>query len=46
MDKKCSYKSIFIKNIVGDITKNPGTQLTNSFHPTNEDWYYDLYVRN
>jgi len=25
--------------------KNPGTQLTNSFHPTNEDWYYDLYVR-
>jgi hypothetical protein len=35
-----------LKNKIQFITKNPGTQLTNSFHPTNEDWYYDLYVRN
>jgi hypothetical protein len=26
------------------ITKNPGSQLTNSFNPTTEDWYRDVYV--
>ena len=26
-------------------TKNAGTQLTNSFNPTMEDWYIDLYMR-
>lgn len=25
--------------------KNAGTQLTNSFNPTMEDWYTDLYVK-
>jgi hypothetical protein len=25
-------------------TRNPGTQLTNSFQPTFESWYHDLYV--
>ena len=35
-----------LKNKIQFITKNPGTQLTNSFNPTYEDWYYDLYVRN
>jgi len=26
-------------------TKNAGTQLTNSFNPTTEDWYKDLYFK-
>jgi hypothetical protein len=26
------------------ITINPDTQLTDSFHPTTEDWYTDLYI--
>lgn len=25
-------------------TRNPGTQLTNSFYPTNDEWFRDLYV--
>ena len=25
-------------------TRNPGTQLTNSFQPTFESWYHDLYI--
>ena len=24
--------------------RNPGTQLTNSFYPTNDEWFRDLYV--
>jgi hypothetical protein len=41
-------RNTIIKNSVkefGFMKINPSTQLTDSFYPTMEDWYYDLYLQ-